>query len=62
MKDGKKLTENKKGKSKEKILKFTSDLPNINLDIQPEFHTSLSEELEEHLKKDKRRFFGGCGG
>jgi hypothetical protein len=28
----------------------------------PTFSHSLNEELEEHLNKNPRRFFGGCGG
>ncbi|MCO5231474.1 MAG: hypothetical protein M9958_09995 [Chitinophagales bacterium] len=27
-----------------------------------ELRTSINEELEELLQKDKKRFFGGCGG
>jgi hypothetical protein len=30
-------------------------------DSQSRFPTSLNEELDEHLKKNSKRFFGGCG-
>ena len=51
--------------SKKKLSKSTSLIiedVNLSLDEELEFPTSLNEELEEHLKKDKKRFFGGCGG
>jgi hypothetical protein len=35
---------------------------NLSLENELEFPTSLNQELEELLKKDKKRFFGGCGG
>jgi hypothetical protein len=35
---------------------------NHSLENELEFPTSLNQELEELLKKDKKRFFGGCGG
>jgi hypothetical protein len=35
---------------------------NLSLENELQFPTSLNQELEELLKKDKKRFFGGCGG
>jgi hypothetical protein len=55
----------KKLSSKQDISKSKS-LPleelNLSLENELEFPTSLNQELEELLKKDKKRFFGGCGG
>jgi hypothetical protein len=31
-------------------------------DTSPAYPNSLNEELDELLKKNPRRFFGGCGG
>jgi hypothetical protein len=55
----------KKLSSKQDISKSKS-LPleelNLSLENELQFPTSLNQELEELLKKDKKRFFGGCGG
>jgi hypothetical protein len=55
----------KKLSSKQDISKSkSSSLEELNLSLENEleFPTSLNQELEELLKKDKKRFFGGCGG
>lgn len=50
----------KKDLSKPKSLSLEES--NLSLENELEFPTSLNQELEELLKKDKKRFFGGCGG
>lgn len=65
VKDGKKKNIELKLDSKKDLTKSTSlRLEDVNLSLNEEFDypTSLNEELEELLKKDKKRFFGGCGG
>ncbi|HUH74037.1 MAG TPA: hypothetical protein VLZ75_06470 [Chitinophagales bacterium] len=65
MKDGKKKNVDAPTSSKKKLAKDES-LPiketSISLENDLEFPTSLNPELEELLEKDKKRFFGGCGG
>lgn len=63
-KDGKK--ESKKQLSKSEIL-LKQDIQKETIADRDEesnfgFSASLNEELDELLKKDKKRFFGGCGG
>lgn len=63
-KDGKK--EQKKQLSKSEVLLKQNIQNEISADRDDEnnfgFSASLNEELDELLKKDKKRFFGGCGG
>lgn len=45
-----------------KLKSLSLEESNLSLENELEFPTSLNQELEELLKKDKKRFFGGCGG
>lgn len=48
------------------ILNSLKNIPEKNKESETEndqsFSTSLNEELDELLTKNKGRFFGGCGG
>ena len=58
-KGGKKANPVKKGATKPKTsLSQKEPLSGI----EPEIPSVLNEELEELLKKNTKRFFGGCGG
>lgn len=63
-KDGKKEQEKQLSKSEILLKQKTQREVSHNEDAENEhgFSTSLNEELDELLKKDKKRFFGGCGG
>lgn len=61
--DGKKDTKSKNiVKSTPLISKFPIPQNEREEREDIELRTSLNEELEELLNKDKKRFFGGCGG
>ncbi|MCO5234555.1 MAG: hypothetical protein LC105_13470 [Chitinophagales bacterium] len=60
MKDGKKNSppdqENKSSTKQTELAKSNEKIKDLELP------NSLNDELVEMLKKDKKRFFGGCGG